>query len=127
MTDQDTAPEAVERAIGMCRAHGLHGTEATLRALSAERDALEAAEMSAKHWHARAEAAEADITDLAQKSTRLITQLEAERDALRAKLAVAVGVMRRADRSLGEHLPHDGQSRVEIRAFLARHQKEADT
>ena len=30
-----TSPEAVERAIGMCRAHGLHGTEATLRALSA--------------------------------------------------------------------------------------------
>ena len=38
----DTTPQAVERAIGMCRAHGLHGTEATIRALSAERDALRA-------------------------------------------------------------------------------------
>ncbi len=36
MTDTDTSAEAVERAIGMCRLHGLHGTEATLRALAAK-------------------------------------------------------------------------------------------
>ena len=42
-TDPDlTAPEAVERAIGMCRLHGLHGTEAKLRALSARAEAAEA-------------------------------------------------------------------------------------
>ena len=41
-------------------------------------------------------AAEADLTDLAQKSTRLITQLEAERDALRALLAEAVDTANQA-------------------------------
>ena len=36
MTDPDlTAPESVEKSIGMCRLHGLHGTEATLRAFLA--------------------------------------------------------------------------------------------
>ena len=37
-----TAQEQVNKSIGMCRLHGLHGTEATLRALAAERDALTA-------------------------------------------------------------------------------------
>ena len=49
---------------------------------------------------------------------------EAARDSLKAELAEALGVMRRADKSLSEHLPHDGQSRAEMRAFIARHQKE---
>ena len=41
MTDTDlTSQEQVNKSIGMCRLHGLHNTEATLRALSAERDAL---------------------------------------------------------------------------------------
>ena len=92
-----TAPEAVERAIGMCRAHGLHGTEATLRALSAELEAEKA----------RAEAA------------------EAERDALKAQLAEAVGVATRLadwiEHEAGCDLPFDA------RAFPARHQKETDT
>ena len=36
MTDQDlTSQEQVNKSIGMCRLHGLHNTEATLRALSA--------------------------------------------------------------------------------------------
>ena len=43
MTDTDlTSQEQVNKSVGMCRLHGLHNTEATLRALSAERDALKA-------------------------------------------------------------------------------------
>jgi hypothetical protein len=39
----DTSTDKVNKAIGMVRAHGLHGTEVTLRALAAERDGLRAA------------------------------------------------------------------------------------
>ena len=70
MTDPDTSPEAVERAIGMCRAHGLHGTAATLSALSAallDVSKREAAMMA--RYDAKLEAA------------------EAQRDALKAELA----------------------------------------
>ena len=108
-----TSPEAVERLARhtedasdneypYCQLIG-----AALRALSAE---LEAAEMSAKHWHARAKAA------------------EAERDALKAELAQARRLGATMSRfisgdstEMGVHAAH------EFRAFLARHQKEADT
>ena len=52
MTDPDlTSQEQVNKSIGMCRLHGLHNTEATLRALSAERDALiTARDMMGKWW-----------------------------------------------------------------------------
>ena len=43
MTDKDpTSQDQINKSIGMCRLHGLHNTEATLRALSAERDTLKA-------------------------------------------------------------------------------------
>ena len=70
----DLTPEAVERLAKslafVANRTGLtvekceqitDDTAATLRALSAT---LEAAEMSAKHWHARAEAAEAEVERL---------------------------------------------------------------
>jgi hypothetical protein len=50
----DLTPEAVNRAIGMCRVHGLHGTEAMLRALSA----------ALATERARAEAAGAEVAQL---------------------------------------------------------------
>lgn len=43
MTDPiDTSAESTKRAIGMCKAAGLHGTVEKLRALLSERDALAA-------------------------------------------------------------------------------------
>ena len=117
--DPDTSPEAVERLVERMRtAYGgqlYRDCTATLRALS---DALEAAEMSAKHWHARAEAA------------------EAERDALKAELAEAVDVLQniesRPDKmTWGVGVDEDYEVSEAMRdmeeiarAFLARHQKE---
>ena len=77
-----TAPEQVNKSIGMCRLHGLHGTEATLRALAAERDAL----------RARAEAAEAKVREQALDYLALDGQaIEAlaEAERLRAELVEA--------------------------------------
>jgi len=117
----------------------------TLRALSAERDALEAAEMSAKHWHARAETAEAEQLEQsrllgmsAERELSLRTKLkaaEAERDALKAELAEAVGALQniesRPDKmTWGEDYEVSEAMRdmeETARAFLARHQKGTDT
>ena len=79
--------------------------------------ALEAAEMSAKHWHARAKAA------------------EAERDSLKAGLAEAVGALQKIESrpdkmTWGEDYEVSEAMRdmeETARAFLARHQKGADT
>ena len=143
----NTSPEAVERLAKYhdWRDDGDSGTAATLRALSAERDALKqslekavfacgdqarargeaegklaASEMAGvvDGWKARAEAAEA---------------AESERDALKAELAEAVGVLQMivggavytaAD---GFSKPHEPEQSRIARAFLARHQKETDT
>ena len=73
----------------------------------------------------RAEAAEADFTDLAQKSTRLITEIEAERDALKAQLAEAVGVIVECREEIDDYIrheyPHDHpvQERYRERDFAA--------
>jgi len=91
--------------------------EAILAALEPAPDALEAAEMSAKHWHARAKAA------------------EAERDALRAELADAVGALQKIESrpdkmTWGEDYEVSEAMRdmeETARAFIARHQKGADT
>ena len=116
MTDPETSTEAVGRAIGMCRAHGLHGTETTLRALSAAHAAALVRERDAnakamQHLR-RAEAAE-ELRDVlsstlaemtrrrnrwkaiaeGQDFTRLYLEACAERDALRAELAEAVEVL----------------------------------
>ena len=156
---QDTSPEAVERLAKYhdWRDDGDSGTAATLRALSAERDALKqslekavfacgdqarargeaegklaASEMAGvvDGWKARAEAAEADLTDLAQKSTRLITEIEGERDALKAELTEAVGALQMVvggavyTAADGFSKPHEPEQSRIARAFLARHQKE---
>ena len=119
----DLTPEAVERAIGMCRAHGLHGTEATLCALSA---ALEAERAG------RAQDGETAV-DLMIRHKDRADAAEAERDALKAQLAEAVGVMQMivggavytaAD---GFSKPHEPEQSRIARAFLASHQKETDT
>ena len=63
MTDKDlTSQEQVNKAIGMCRLHGLHNTEATLRALSA---ALETEK-------ARAEALDAKL----KEAVRVLERVE---------------------------------------------------
>ena len=83
MTDQDlTSQEQVNKSIGMCRLHGLHNTEATLRALSA---AL-AAEKEENRW-AYIQAALDD-----QKDER--SKLEARAEAAEAKLKEAARMLR---------------------------------
>ena len=108
MTDPDlTSQEQVNKSIGMCRLHGLHNAEATLRALSA---ALESErEATGNFWTvlARAEAA------------------EAERDALKAELAEAVGVIVECREEIDDYIrheyPHDHpvQERYRERDFAA--------
>ena len=123
MTDTPgTALEAVEHAIGMCRAHGLHGTEATLRALSAE-----LAEMTRRRnrWKAIAEG---------QDFTRVYLETCAERDSLKAELAEAVEVVKfyGCEKNWITENPYEECS-IDLdegncaRAFLDRHQKGADT
>ena len=121
MTDtQDTSPEAVERAIGMCRAHGLHGTEATLRALSAallDVSKREAAMMA--RYDAKLEAADVQLTAL---KAELADAVEiAERLCKEASITSKLGAV------TGSHWTHLGMAILKTRAFLARHQKEADT
>ena len=134
MTDQDTSPEAVERLAQhtekacKCEFDGID-VSATLRVLSAERDALridrDLLREQRNNWRekckqragsaARAEAA------------------EAERDALKTQLAEAVDVMRQgcdlikggavgADWKRGSH-----EFTKEARGIIARHQKETGT
>ena len=143
----DLTPEAVERLARhtekacKCEFDGID-VSATLRALSA---ALEVAEMSAKHWHARAEAAEARerallksndqerkvLVENASLRHRLKTA-EAERDALKAELAEAVGVLQYVadedDAVIYRNEAANALTRVatKVRDFLAR-QNEADT
>ena len=142
-----TAPEAVERPIRfrpVVSADGLAAARMDRNGnyvMYADYAALSAALEAEK---ARAEAAEADLTDLAQKSTRLITQLEAERDALKAELAEAVEVLRHicAPQYGLQGIIEDGDSdeeraryfsglcgryQAKSRAFIARHQKETET
>ena len=76
MTDQGlTAPESVEKSIGMCRLHGLHNTEATLRALSAALEAEKASHTAtlkdAQDECARAEAAEAKLKEAVEVMQRI--------------------------------------------------------
>ena len=104
MTNQDTSPEAVERLIvWLMDAHETGNTEKNpdvWRTLEALSDALEAAEMSAKHWHARAKAAEAELAEAA----RLLKQAQPLVDPCYPS-------------------PHrDWQHKT--RTFLAHHQKE---
>ena len=137
MTDKDLTPEAVERAIGMCRAHGLHGTEAALRALSARVFDLEAAIDSAEAEHGLTSNGNLwrfwskEARDLASKLTEERARAEAaeaERDALKAQLAEAVGVLRQIRNMKPHHAgqtPNEYHMQDRARAYLARHQKEA--
>ena len=103
-------------------------TAATLRALSA---ALEVAEMSAKHWHARAEAAEAERDEALNQldsERHNVDVLEIRVDALKAELAVdALQMLLQVQ----DGLPMTGTDATlrsdRARAFLAARQKEADT
>ncbi len=137
MTDTpDTSPEAVERLANRLGGTPLYdgsgeesdlpdNASATLRALSA---ALESAEMSAKHWHARAKAAEAELDEALNQldsSRHSVDVLESRVAKLKAELAEAVGVAARLadwiEHEAGCDLPFDA------RAIIARHQKGADT
>ena len=111
-----TSPDAVERLANRLGGTPLYdgsgeesdlpdNASATLRALSAS---LEAAEMSAKHWHARAKDA------------------EAERDALKAELAGAVEALNHYQLAAAGYVSVQS-ARDKADAFLARHQKETDT
>ena len=67
MTDPDlTSQEQVNKSIGMCRLHGLHNAEATLRALSAE------------------------LLSVCQREAAMIARYDAKLDAAEAKLKEAV-------------------------------------
>ena len=109
----DLTPEAVERAIGMCRAHGLHGTEATLCALSA---ALEAERAG------RAQDGETAV-DLMIRHKDRADAAEAERDALKAELAEAVGALNHYQLAAAGYVSVQS-ARDKADAFFARHQKE---
>ena len=133
MTNQvtpHTSPEAVERLANRLGGTPLYdgsGEEsdlpdnaaATLRALS---DALEAKKATVKTLH-----------DLDEISVETVQQLTAERDALKAELAEALGVIRHgydlikgdAVGSDWKHGCHDFTK--DARAIIARHQKGADT
>ena len=144
---------------------------ATLRALSAERDELKqslekavmacgeqarargeaegrltASEMAGvvEGWKARAADAEAERDALIHDVTeyqKIVAELTAEGDALKAELAEAVGVIVECREEIDDYIrheyPHDHpvQERYRerdfaanpARAFLARHQKETDT
>ena len=152
-----TSPEAVERLAQHYDAANeilpdprCNLTSSTLRALSA---ALEAAEMSAKHWHARAEAAEAERDALKEQLAKQGRELNmakygqpdfawsvhvAAMGALKAELAEAVevltliesirpmwegGVRGPSADNLSNTLEH---MRAEARAFVTRHQKKKD-
>ena len=67
----------------------------------------------------RAVTAEADFVDLAQKSTRLITQLEAECDALKAELAEADAALLEVD-ALDPEGRIDGCSQAALRGLVLR-------
>ena len=98
MTNTDpTSQDQINKSIGMCRLHGLHNTEATLRALSAERDAL------------KAELAES--VEVIEKAYR-----EGWSDG------AADEIHEYGSNPHDEWLVSDTR-----RAFLARHQKETDT
>ena len=77
MTDPDlTTQEQVNKSIGTCRLHGLYGTAATLRALSA---ALAAANQAARYE-----------SDLAEQALQEMHAHKARAEALDAKLKEAV-------------------------------------
>ena len=144
----DTSPEAVERLADAleCAARvssaskmicgWLDEAAQTLRALYAKLEAEK--ERSNKFmWQVRdtckrAEAAEAELYQRKadskrwrQEATSRTNELIAERDALKAELAEAVGVMQ-AWKTAGPD--QDYYQAVQKRnAFLARHQKETDT
>ena len=122
-----TSQDQINKSIGMCRLHGLHNTEATLRALSAERDALKAERDERANTASKLDSA----------ATRYLTRAEAaetERDALKAELAEAVDALQMFVYETTHLSPieDDGSHWCKIsadcletaRAFLARHQKE---
>jgi hypothetical protein len=109
MTDPDlTAPEAVERRAKLLEQDEWPTVAATLRALSAQLlDVSKREAAMIARYDAKLEAA------------------EAERDALKAELAEAVGVMQ-AWKTAGTDQVYY-QAVQKRNAFLARHQKEKDT
>ena len=139
-----TSPEAVERLAQM---HAIGGggpgggiTAATLRALAAERDALKAEAVGVVGgWKARAEAADAALEEEQRISTMrgnkiefdlipALADTEAELTELKAELAEAVEVIVIAQALIDPCYPSQhGDWQREARAFIARHQKEADT
>ena len=82
--------------------------EAILAALEPAPDALEAAEMSAKHWHARAKAAESER----DAALEVLSYIVEEDDAVIYCDEAATALTRAATKA---------------RAIIARHQKETDT
>ena len=119
MTDQDTSPEAVGRLAKDMQEHMPFGRgAATLRALSA---AL--AEMTRRrdYWKALAEG---------QDFTRVYLETCAERDALKAELVstLSAAILDAQIRALeNRQMDTPDQIRANACAFLARHQKGADT
>ena len=103
MTDPDlTAPESVEKSIGMCRLHGLHGTEATLRALSSALEAERVANGHEKRMRLEVIAMEKAAT--------------ARAEAVDAKLKVAVTIV---EMFLDLSTVEEGKAYRKARAFLA--------
>ena len=96
MTDADlTSQEQVNKSIGMCRLHGLHNTEATLRALSAQlldvskREAamiarydakLDAAEAARDRWRSMWEKGQTHNEELEAKLRKAVDVLSGEDD-----------------------------------------------
>ena len=164
MADQDTnhhAPEQVERLAKTCEGasaiagrrrfkaqHAHHkNCAATLRALSADRDAIKGERdrwsFRADGEKARAEAAEAERDTLKDdlefmKASRNgwmdeAQSARAELTALKAALAEAVGVLQMVVGGVvyvaadGFSKPHETEQSRIARAFLTSHQKEKDT
>ena len=108
-----TSQEQVNKSIGMCRLHGLHNTEATLRALSAalEYERKENAELKQECEAAWDKCGERRI---AQETA------DAERTALKAELARLRALMEARDAFERGEPSQPPETGVQKRAFLAR-------
>ena len=120
MTDKDTSPEAVERLAQYhdWRDDGESQTADIIRALSAALEAEKAESVRfQKGWSL--------VVDQCDKEYARAEAAEAERDALKAELAEAVDALENITIAIGMGWDLDGVV-DDARAFLARHQKEAD-